>query len=358
MRGVKPLRERLRKVTEKKLFRAKYWVLEYLKYHPHSVRGSHVARRLYREVVNLSHRVYKGRGFRGHVIRQAIRRYLLSAASSASAGRGVMANRLVKEVVKLCLNLTVLAGFALLVGYGYQLFTVPQEVPLRGSVYLILGFATWVAVIILSRSRSRHYWLRYRGMRPSLKLTAFLVITVLLVLAFAGVKPFASYKDSLIGKTELLVGTATESIRDFTEDTGDAITELGFSSVIEVANYESLFNEYRQSYGLNILMFTDDLNRIAELRLREIQVNYSHNSAGGYGRHLAENICMISFGFLSDQGAFGSWKGSFGHNANMLDSSYKYTGYANGGGYAVQVFTEYLTINGEPQLPSGWYWDD
>ena len=43
---------------------------------------------------------------------------------------------------------------------------------------------------------------------------------------------------------------------------------------------------------------------------------------------------------------------------NMLDTSYKYTGYAIGGGYAVQLFTEYPTINGEPQLPPSWYWDD
>jgi hypothetical protein len=39
----------------------------------------------------------------------------------------------------------------------------------------------------------------------------------------------------------------------------------------------------------------------------------------------------------------------------MLDKDYKYTGYAAGGGYAVQVFTEWNTVNGIPQLPPGWY---
>ena len=97
---------------------------------------------------------------------------------------------------------------------------------------------------------------------------------------------------------------------------------------------------------------------MAELRLREIQASYNHDSAGDYNRHLAENIGMISFGVLSNDDALNMWKSSPGHNANMLDPNYRYTGYANGGGYAVQLFTEYDTINGEPQLPSGWYWVD
>jgi uncharacterized protein YkwD len=64
----------------------------------------------------------------------------------------------------------------------------------------------------------------------------------------------------------------------------------------------------------------------------------------------------MSTGFLSNSDALASWQNSPGHNANMLDSSYRYTGYAIGNGYAVQVFTEYPTIDGEPQLPPGWYW--
>ncbi len=118
-----------------------------------------------------------------------------------------------------------------------------------------------------------------------------------------------------------------------------------------------MFNEYRQSYGLSVLTFTDDLNKRASLRLSELELDYSHNSLGNYNLHLAENIVRASY-TLDNNEAFLSWKNSPGHNANMLDPSYKYTGYAIGGGYAVQLFTKYPTINGEPQLPSGWYWDD
>lgn len=120
--------------------------------------------------------------------------------------------------------------------------------------------------------------------------------------------------------------------------------------------YIYIFNNYRVDNGLNKLIFSDDLNRIAQLRLEELYSDYSHNSAGNYNKHLAENIAWISFGGLSNEDALDMWRNSPGHNANMLNSSYKYTGYAIGGNYAVQVFSQYETHGGEPQLPAGWHW--
>jgi uncharacterized protein YkwD len=124
-----------------------------------------------------------------------------------------------------------------------------------------------------------------------------------------------------------------------------------------VQDYAERFNQYRKQNGLQPLIFTDDLNQMAELRLRELYSNFSHYSAGNYNGHLAENITM-STGFLNNSGALAMWQSSPGHNANLLDSKYKYTGYAIGNGYAIQLFTSYRTINGKPQLPEGWYWID
>jgi len=132
---------------------------------------------------------------------------------------------------------------------------------------------------------------------------------------------------------------------------------MGLVIVLAEYSYVGIFNQYRQGNGLEPLVFTDDLNRIAVLRLAEIQKDFSHASAGGYNRHLGENIAM-STGYLSNKQALKMWENSPGHNANMLDSDYKYTGYALENGYAVQVFASYPTINGEPQLPDGWYWVD
>ena len=135
-------------------------------------------------------------------------------------------------------------------------------------------------------------------------------------------------------------------------------TQATTKSPVVTKSFETMFNDYRVSFGLSPLEYTEDLNRIAKLRLEEIKVSYNHTSIGGYNKHLAENINMISSGYLSDKQALDSWISSSGHRANILNPNYKYTGYANGGGYAVQVFTEYPTINGEPQLPPGWHWTD
>jgi len=127
------------------------------------------------------------------------------------------------------------------------------------------------------------------------------------------------------------------------------------TTTTDTSDYADLFNQYRQDNGLKPLSFTDDLNEVAKLRLEELKTNFSHSSQEGYNQHLAENIVM---GISSDRQALSVWDNSSGHRANMLNSSYTYTGYASGGGYAVQLFTSYPTVNGEPQLPPGWHWTD
>ena len=187
----------------------------------------------------------------------------------------------------------------------------------------------------------------------------------------------AGYKDEILGKATsffneqkkkaeiaLEQGNSEQAviIEENNETDGDSLVSKSVDVVDDlwdtsVDDYANKFNEYRQSKGLAPLKFTDDLNRIAELRLKELYTDFSHYSAGNYNEHLAENIAM-STGFLSNSDALKMWQNSPGHNANMLDIGYKYTGYAIGNGYAVQVFTEYTTVNGKPQLPSGWYWAD
>lgn len=124
------------------------------------------------------------------------------------------------------------------------------------------------------------------------------------------------------------------------------------SNDIKTDDYAESFNLYRESEGLKPLVFTDDLNQIALKRLDEIQANFSHASKGGYNTHIAENIVK---GVYNNEEALEVWKESFLHRANMLNKNYKNTGYAAGDGYAVQVFSEYETQNGDPILPPGWH---
>lgn len=201
-----------------------------------------------------------------------------------------------------------------------------------------------------------------------LRILFILILIILLIAAFTGIKPFSDWKDtafnnisewwqSLTNDTENVTVTPSQiTIVASPTSTIEIPTQIDSSSS-EVVDYALIFNEYRVSMGCAPLEFTDDLNRIAELRLKELYANFSHYSLGNYNEHLAENIAM-STGFLSNSSVLSMWQNSPGHNENLLDSSYRYTGYAIGNGYAVQVFSEFITINGVPQLPPGWYWDD
>jgi uncharacterized protein YkwD/ribosomal protein L37AE/L43A len=221
---------------------------------------------------------------------------------------------------------------------GYTYYHIHQLS--RPVIIAIMASAGVVALWdITAMSSVRKYKARrYGTIFVSLVLVALLGCSAA---AYAKVSPLYEAKNAVV-----------ESFHKVGSSAGQAIHDLRDTSV---ADYANKFNQYRQSKGLPPLEFTDDLNRVAELRLKELHTDFSHNSAGGYNRHLAENIAE-STGFLSNSDALKMWQNSPGHNANMLNGGYKYTGYAIGDGYAVQVFTEYPTINGEPQLPPGWYW--
>jgi uncharacterized protein YkwD len=199
-----------------------------------------------------------------------------------------------------------------------------------------------------------------------LRFIFILVLIILIILAFTGVQPISDWKDSaftsvsnwwhdLVEKTDNATETGTITTGTTTLAISVTSPSRTTSQYTVLNDFVTIFNDYRRSQGLGPLIFTDDLNRVAELRLAELKTDFSHYSRGGYNLHLGENIVE---GVYSNEAAFYCWQGSPGHNANMLDSEYVYTGYAIGGGYAVQVFSEYTTINGVPQLPPGWYWSD
>lgn len=117
-------------------------------------------------------------------------------AFHSNKGRSTVTNKFVKGIVKLCLNLIILAGFGILIWHSYRLFTHAMSNALAGSIFLIVGIAIWILLIKLLRSR------KYRWVRPSFKLTTFSVIAILLILTFAGVQPMSTYKDNLVNSWE------------------------------------------------------------------------------------------------------------------------------------------------------------
>jgi 4-amino-4-deoxy-L-arabinose transferase-like glycosyltransferase len=107
---------------------------------------------------------------------------------------------------KLGINIAVLFLFGVLVWLGYRLFTHSFGIgPIIGVVIFIVCVAGWILLIRLMESR------KYRWVRPSLKLTTFCIIAVILVLSFAGVQPLSNYKDAVISKAASYLHSAGSS---------------------------------------------------------------------------------------------------------------------------------------------------
>ena len=255
-----------------------------------------------------------------------------------------------RAIRKLLLSCLVIALLGAMVQLGALLFTRQVGPMPEALIFIGEAVALFIAIWVI-----RGY--KYRRVFPHFGTVLLAGTTIIVVLAFAGVEPFSAYKDSAWS-------WVNEEARPWIEErVSDAKEVVGTWG--EQSEFEAIFNDYRQVNGLDGLIFTDDLNTAASHRLEELKSEYSHNSAGGWNQHLAENIAKMEWNWygiarspasLSDEGAFTMWKNSPGHNANML-GTYRFTGYAIGEGYAVQLFTRLPTKNGEPLLPPGWYWE-
>lgn len=87
----------------------------------------------------------------------------------------------------------------------------------------------------------------------------------------------------------------------------------------EAAQLEfALFNQERNSMGLNSFIWSDTLADLAKIRAKELESDYSHNGCFDYASEI------ITFGFNSEdpqslaRGTFASWKGSKGHYNTIL----------------------------------------
>jgi hypothetical protein len=95
------------------------------------------------------------------------------------------------KLYRLLLNLSILSVFGLLIWSGIKLFSHQfVHSSLAGG---LLFLAELVFFIWMWRMVSKNSW-RW----PSMKLTAFSLIVIFLILAFAGVNPFSNYKDNAI----------------------------------------------------------------------------------------------------------------------------------------------------------------
>lgn len=131
--------------------------------------------------------------------------------------------------------------------------------------------------------------------------------------------------------------------------------EIQITGRADYAMAESVFaklNEHRVANGLAPLVLDSGLTGAAMQRAAETSVYFAHTRPDGssfstvisqvYGRsgNCAENIAS---GQTSASSVMTSWKGSTGHNENMLRANMTHVGigcvYVNGGYYWVQLFS-------------------
>jgi uncharacterized protein YkwD len=121
----------------------------------------------------------------------------------------------------------------------------------------------------------------------------------------------------------------------------------------EEARFLQLINAYRAQNGLGALTSSTNLNRAAAWMAQDLGAKryFSHTDSLGRSPSTRAQNCgypggageNIAAGTVRDtaQEAFDAWKASSGHNANMLNGSYKVIGIAR------------AYVSGSPY---GWYW--
>lgn len=202
----------------------------------------------------------------------------------------------------------------------------------------------------LSSNRHRVRWSSFVALVKGVLLIG---VIVAIVVSFSGVQPLAGYKDALVAFTKPYIAcVVSKSEAAPVVLAKEALRAAPIAPATDAADYAARFNNYRISQGRAPLEFTDELNRLASLRLTELHTDFSHRSAGGHTPNIGENIIKNVSG---NADALNWWQGSPGHNFNLLYVSYKYSGYACDDRYAVQLFSEFPVVNGQVQLPPGYY---
>lgn len=167
----------------------------------------------------------------------------------------------------------------------------------------------------------------------------FLILAIIVILAFVGVEPLATHKDRLIAISAYKVDEWKEEIRiQQIEYEIEKVEEAKLKYARQTEEYCLLFNEYREKRRIKTLIFDSKLNELAKQRCIEIAIPGNFNHEGIKPYNLGENIAMMSHSFDTNSQLIELWADSPEHNRNMLNTMYRMSGFARVGKYAVQLF--------------------
>lgn len=121
-----------------------------------------------------------------------------------------------------------------------------------------------------------------------------------------------------------------------TSNSSNSNTTINFSLTADEQEIFNLINQQRKNNGLSELKIDNEVQRVAKIKAQDmVSNNYFSHTSPTYGspfdmlksfkisyKTAGENIA----GNSSNQNAVTSWMNSSGHRANILNSSYNYTG--------------------------------
>ena len=130
-----------------------------------------------------------------------------------------------------------------------------------------------------------------------------------------------------------IYANSSKSSSSNSANSGNSVTSALTSDEQEVFN---LINEQRANNGLTALKIDSEVQRVAKIKAQDMVANnyFAHNSPVYGSPFDMLNSFKISYksageniaGNSSNQGAVTAWMNSSGHKANILNSSYNYTG--------------------------------
>ena len=170
--------------------------------------------------------------------------------------------------------------------------------------------------------------------RRSFQIAKAIVIVLIIGLglsvgiAYAGVEPFATYKDAVSNKVMPYISSVRQTIlptdAEIQSDTlkliNEARADVGLRPLVEISTLTALAEEH-----------CIDMKKRGTCDHRGFEVRADRSGCSYVGENCAE-------GYYSAGSLVGGWLTSPGHRENMLNPSYTCTGLAYIDGWACQMF--------------------
>jgi len=177
------------------------------------------------------------------------------------------------SIRKLFLDLLVIVCLVVVGWTGYQLFILRNLDPMMGSIIFTVGIGGLIWNIVVLRS---HY---YRGMNPSFKMVFLPLLAVIIILAFAGIEPLSSYKESIIDQV-------TTEIKNINFDVEESDTDVDTQNIVDyefAIEFKRVFNLWKSTNGGEVIFYRnldDDAKFYAEAMCNNEEVNFHPNLRG------------------------------------------------------------------------------